>query len=131
MIRTIVTAAAVTLAVTLSACEGAEQRAGVTAGAPAPGGGLSVAEAIDTDAEPPLLVQGLLRRGEQGILRLCEVALESYPPQCGGASLVVEGVALEDVRGDMQEDSGVAWIDQASLLGEVQGNRFVVSQTSL
>jgi hypothetical protein len=89
----------------------------LSAGAAAPGGGLSVAEAIASDLDGPLLVRGYLidRDGE---LRLCEAILESHPPQCGEPSLRVEGEAH-------------ASQEIASVLGEVDDGVIVVSGTSI
>ncbi len=35
-------------------------------------------------------VRGFIVGAEVGSVHLCEELLESYPPQCGGASLIVE-----------------------------------------
>lgn len=74
-------------------------------------------EAIDSRLDGPLQVQGFLieRAGE---LRLCSAILESYPPQCGEPSLRVEG-------GDLAPSE-----EPKSLLGEVEGDVFRVSETS-
>ena len=51
-------------------------------------------------------------------LRLCEALAESYPPQCGGESLLVEG---EPPDGEWSEAQGVRWTDeQVTLRGEVE-----------
>lgn len=86
-------------------------------GAPIPGGGLSVQEAIDSDLEGPLLVKGhLLDR--DGELRLCSAILESSPPQCGEPSLRVAGAGLSPSE------------EQVSLLGEVEAGTITVSETA-
>ena len=91
-----------------------------SAGAPIPGGGLTVQAAIDSELDGPLMVKGyLLERG--GELRLCSAILESYPPQCGDPSLRVEGLGARGVPSEKQ----------VSLLGEVRGGVFEVSETSL
>ena len=38
--------------------------------------------------------------------RLCEALAESFPPQCGGASLIVEGLVLGLVAG-LERSGGV------------------------
>ncbi len=48
------------------------------------GGGLTVAEALETDATGVIAVQGFVVRDSSGI-RLCDLLAESLPPQCGGA----------------------------------------------
>ena len=87
-----------------------------SAGAVTPGGGLSVAEAIATDADPPLAVSGwIVGTGDDA--RLCS----SYEPEadepCGEPSLGLEG--------DVEHAAG----KRVSLLGAVEGNAFVVSST--
>ncbi len=81
-----------------------------SAGAPIPGGGLSVQEAIESDLDGPLMVRGYVIERD-GELRLCEAILESDPPQCGDPSLRIEpnGVAVSPSE------------ERASLLGEVDG----------
>jgi hypothetical protein len=103
----------------LAACGGGddESQSGPSSGAPLPGGGLSVAEAIDSTAEPPLAVSGwVVRSGDEA--RLCS----SYEPDaddpCGAPSLVLEG--------DEEHASG----DQVSLHGAVEDGRFVVSSAT-
>jgi len=50
-------------------------------------------------------------------VRLCDALAESFPPQCGGESLRVEG-ELPDVR--WSEAQGVRWTDQQIVLrGEI------------
>ena len=107
--------AALAAALVLAAC--GEDTSDPSSGAPLPGGGLSVAEAIASGAEPPLAVSGwVVRSGDEA--RLCS----SYEPDatdpCGGPSLVLEG-------GD-EHPSG----EQVSLLGALDDGVFVVSGTS-
>lgn len=124
----------------LAACGGVEPTDGVTAGAdatgpqgsvqgaPAPGGGLTVSQARDSDLDGPLTVTGFLIDDGRAVL-LCEVAMESYPPQCAGASLDVEGITVADLEGARREGD-VAWVDQASLTGEVTDGTLQVSETT-
>jgi hypothetical protein len=93
------------------------------------GPGLSVSEALASDLFGPLLVNGfiVIRDGET---RLCEVLLESFPPQCGGASLVVEGFDPSTVDG-LNEESGVIWSGgPMQLLGTIDGDHLVVEARS-
>ncbi len=63
-------------------------------------------------------------------VRLCSGLLESYPPQCGGASLLVQGLDLTSVEG-LRTVGGVSWTDGGvSLLGDVANGVLVVSTTS-
>lgn len=87
------------------------------AGAAIPGGGLSVQEALDSELAGPVLVRGYLIERD-GELRLCELILESFPPQCGEPSLRVEG------------PTSAASEERVSLLGEVEDGTITVSETS-
>lgn len=122
--------------VTLTACNGGSGDAGntdtgrdddTTLGAPADGG-LTVPEALETDATGPLTVQGFLI-DDGSAVRLCQVSMESYPPQCGGASLEVEGVDVAILEGATTEGE-VAWVDQVTLTGELEDGTLIVSGTT-
>jgi hypothetical protein len=110
-------AATLGASVALAGCGGDDSDGTPSSGAPIAGGGLSVAEAIDTTADPPLAVSGWVVRSDDEA-RLCT----SYEPDaddpCGEPSLVLEG--------DDEHESG----EQVSLLGAVEDGRFVVSGTS-
>jgi hypothetical protein len=102
----------------LAGCGGADTSgdtgAVTSAGAPAPvGGGLSVAEAKATAADPPLAVGGRVVVVD-GTPRLCSGYEPDADPSCLEPSLEVVG-------GDRVAD-GTAVI----LLGAVEGDRFVV-----
>ena len=92
------------------------------------GPGLTVPEARTTDAEGPLLVRGALLV-EGGTARLCERLAESSPPQCGGDMLVVEGLDVSTIEA-LQSTGAVQWAEQVKLLGDVDGDRLVVSATT-
>ena len=89
-------------------------------------GGLTVPEAIATDATGTLAVQGFLFGDDSG-WRLCELLAESFPAQCGGASLPLgnfERSNIADLPDEeligLQESQGVTWSDQYVLiLGEI------------
>jgi hypothetical protein len=69
--------------------------------------GISVEQAVD--AEGPAVVDGsLLARGED--VRLCAALAESFPPQCGGASITVVGLDLEELDG-LTTEGDVTWSD--------------------
>lgn len=64
--------------------------------------------------------------------RLCEIALESYPPQCGGGSVVVNGLDPESVVGlSAPTDptfAPVTWTDYPlTVLGSVRAGEVDVS----
>ena len=102
---------------------------GPSLGHPAPGGGLTVAEALRSDADPPLLVRGyVVANGNE--LRLCSALAESHPPQCGGPSLALEGLDVDEL-GALERAGSVRWTDrEVALLGEVEDGLFRVSATA-
>ena len=94
------------------------------------GPGLSVSDALASDLTGPLLVNGfiVIRDGET---RLCELLLESFPAQCGDASMVVEGFDPSTADG-LTEASGVIWsAGPMQLLGAIDGDHLVVEARSL
>ena len=103
--------------------------AGGDQGAPAPDGGLTVSEALASDLDEPLTVTGFLIETDEGV-RLCETVMESFPPQCGEPSLEVRGVDVGSLE-DAQNQSGVTWVDRATLTGEVEDGILTVSDTSV
>jgi hypothetical protein len=105
-------------------------RGSPAAGAPAPGGALTVEEALAYEGNEPVLVAGhVLAR--DGKVRLCSGFAESHPPQCAGPALVVEGLAVSKVA-DTRSAGGITWTDDpVELLGRVRGTTLVVSDTAL
>lgn len=84
----------------------------------------SVTEARAVDEDGSLHVVGLLIDDGSG-WRLCEMVLESYPPQCGGDSLAVEG--LDPSLFPLEEQGDVRWQTDATLVGEVNGDTLTVT----
>lgn len=84
----------------------------------------SVTEAKTTEVEGSLHVVGLLIDDGSG-WRLCELAAESYPPQCGGQTLDVQGLDPADLP--LEESDGVRWQSEATLVGEVEGATLTVT----
>jgi hypothetical protein len=132
--RTISLFAAVLAALALAGCGDSEDDAAGGAGTSVPqnsglgaGPGISIEEAIAADTDELLLVNGnLLADGEE--VRLCYALAESFPPQCGGPSLVVEGLKLEEVDGLITEGD-VSWTDRPiQLLGLVEDETLTVSE---
>jgi hypothetical protein len=95
----------------------ADSSAPASQGAPIPGGGLSIQEAIASNLDGPLMIKGYIIERD-GAARLCSAILESSPPQCGEPSLRIDGPAPAPSE------------EQASLLGEVDGETIVVSETA-
>lgn len=79
---------------------------------------LDVAD-LAASAAGPVVVRGfVVREGDDA--RLCEVLLESYPPQCGGASVPVTDADALDVA--LEEVGGVRWTQDAVVVaGEWDG----------
>jgi hypothetical protein len=92
----------------------------------ATGPGLSIEEAIASDLEGPLLVNGnLLVEGRE--VRLCSALAESFPPQCGGPSLRVEGLDVAQMP-NLMTAGEVSWTDRpVQLLGAVKNGILTVS----
>lgn len=106
-------------ALVLAGCGEDETAAPETApssGVVIPGGGLTVAEAIATDAEPPLAVAGwIVGSGDQA--RLCSGYEPDADEPCTEPSLVLEGA--EDAEAGTQ----------VTVFGVVEGDTFVVAPT--
>ena len=79
--------------------------------------------------DKPLLVSGnLLALSDQ--VRLCSALAESFPPQCGGSSLAVEGLELEEVE-DLVTEGDVSWTDRPiQLLGVISDGTLTVSENA-
>jgi hypothetical protein len=77
-------------------------------------------------ADGPVQVQGYIIINPRGEARICEGLLGSYPPQCGGAWLTVEGLDADTLPG-RQTDQGVVWTGRTVLHGTKQGNSVRVS----
>jgi hypothetical protein len=125
---TIVLAAALALAACGEGADGGSS-APDTPGTGAPAdGGLSVAEAKASDLDGPLMVGGLIV-AEGDVVRLCDMVMESFPPQCGGESLLVEGLDLDAYETTSEGD--VQWTDApVSVLGEVDGDTLRVTDSA-
>lgn len=125
----IVAAVGAIVALLLVACGGddgepADQNTGAVSSATGPG--LSIKEAIESDLEGHLLVNGfLLAEGDD--LRFCSGLTDSNPPGCAGDSLKIAGLDLAQVEG-LQAAEGRRWSDEIQLLGEVEGDTLKVRQ---
>jgi hypothetical protein len=89
-------------------------------------GGLSVAEALTTDADGPLAVVAFYYRDSDGT-RLCDLLAESFPPQCGGEQVAFDGDSVID-RDDLDETQGVTWSPQpVTVIGSIVDGVFVAT----
>jgi hypothetical protein len=92
-------------------------------------GPLSVQEALESSSGEPVVVEGgLLASGN--VVQLCEALAESYPPQCSGARLEVQGLDLASLS-DVQTAQGVSWRDWPTrLTGTLEDGVLTVSQNA-
>jgi hypothetical protein len=90
---------------------------------------ISIEDALASNTDDMLLVGGnLLALGDD--VRFCSALAESFPPQCGGASLRVVGLSLDDVDGLVSEGD-VSWTDRPiELSGVVDGDTFTLSKNA-
>jgi hypothetical protein len=109
------------LGASLAACGGSDPAGGD--GPPAVQEPRSVQAALD--GEPgSMTVEGFLVAPDGEPIRLCSALAESYPPQCGEPSLVVEGLDLDSVAGLVRAEepdyAHTAWTDATvALSGDV------------
>lgn len=102
---------------------------GDSVGMPA-GGGLSLPEALETDAVGFISVHGFYVDNGNGP-RLCEALAESFPPQCGGASIALADLSAVDPD-TIQTNQGTSWSDnEVFLLGEIIDGVLVPTEMSL
>ena len=92
--------------------------------------GLSIADALATDATGPIAVQGFVVADDSGI-RLCDALAESYPPQCGGDSIEVGDLTTVDPD-ELNSAQGVMWTDhRVTIIGEIIDGVLVPTPMSL
>jgi len=91
--------------------------------------GLAVDEAIAYEGSEPVAVRGYVVRTSEAA-QLCEALAESFPPQCGGASLtLVNAAATDDLP--LLEEGDVQWSpDSVILVGTVAGNELTIEATA-
>lgn len=91
--------------------------------------GLSVSEAIAYEGSQPVAVHGYVVRTPTAA-HLCEALAESYPPQCGGASLTLVNPDATDGL-PLIEDGDVQWSpDLVILIGTVTSNELTIDATT-
>ena len=94
------------------------------------GPGISVAEALASTVDGPLLVNGYVFVYADGSVVLADLIAESYPPQPAGAKVDVEGLDVMQLpltEGQLEGDIEVtAWTDTpVQLIGEIIDGVFV------
>lgn len=91
---------------------------------PPASGALSVADVLSDDIDGPFAIAGYYVAVGADI-RLCEALAESFPPQCGGASIPFEHDVGADF-GPLQAAGDVVWSDTPiEVEGEVVDGTFV------
>ena len=92
----------------------------ITDGDGGAGQGISVADALGHQATDDLvLVSGALFVDADGTVRLCDAIAESFPPQCGGERIEVQGADLATLEG-LQQEGEVQWAESVTLFGSVE-----------
>ena len=82
--------------------------------------GISVAEAIGHGPTDDIVaVTGALFAAPDGTVMICDAIAESFPPQCGGERIRVDGLDLASVPG-LQTEGEVSWAERVTLLGSVE-----------
>ena len=69
---------------------------------------MRIEHALRIHGSKTVRVRGFLLHCNREPLLLCAELLESYPPQCGGPSLVVEGLDM-DTLADITRGDDCAW----------------------
>ena len=88
---------------------------------------MRVEEAVARGARGDVRLSGFLVGRVEGELRLCAEMLQSYPPQCGGSSVVVRGLRRGDLA-KLRADQGGLWSDgEVELSGSLEGGVLTVS----
>ena len=80
---------------------------------------IGVDEALVAEHGARVVVSGALFVDADGTIRLCDAIAESFPPQCGGNRIVVEGLDLADVPG-LEQANGVRWAESAQVVGSIK-----------
>ena len=90
--------------------------------------GTSIDHALADDG--PAVVNGSLLVSD-GQARLCDALAESFPPQCGGASIVVRGLDVDSLDG-LSSKGEVTWSDRPiQIEGVVADDVLTVDENAL
>lgn len=80
---------------------------------------ISVSDALLAEDGQEVVVSGALFVDLDGGVQLCEAIAESFPPQCGGNRIEVEGLDLAGVAG-LQAANGVQWAESVQVFGSIE-----------
>ena len=125
MIRHVVIATAVVLVAMSSAC-GSDRQGGGSGGGDRrepPPGGLTVAQALESEVGPIRVKGAVVARGDD--VRLCDALAESFPPQCAAANLRLVGFDVDTAEG-VQHEGAVRWVESVSVVGTREGDTLTV-----
>jgi hypothetical protein len=86
---------------------------------------LTVPQAIKA-GDQPVKVRGYILVGADGVTRLCTGLAGSYPPQCGGPSLVVKGLKLDAIPA-RESAQGIVWSGETTVRGTLSRGVLTVS----
>ena len=102
-----------------------EETGGAPPGSSSPSGRvLTVEEALSADGESVAVGGALFVEGD--LMRLCDAVMESFPPQCGGATIRVVGLDPTSVTLQSSDDGRVQWAEGMTLEGVVDGDQLRV-----
>jgi hypothetical protein len=92
-------------------------------------GGLTVADALAGNADGILAVKGYVVASGDGI-RLCDALAESFPPQCGGDSVLLD--SLDSIDPDeLTSEGDVTWTGaQQTVYGELSDGTLTTTSQS-
>jgi hypothetical protein len=82
-----------------------------------PGSLVAIEDVVGADVDVEVRVRGPAFR-VAGTTRICSAILESFPPQCGEPSLVVDGWDI-DTDGRAQTAGDVTWAEDVELTGTI------------
>ncbi len=107
-----------------TAC-GGRDRQGAVGGAPL----LTTAETADRNGL--VAVQGFFwARPGDGVFRLCEASLESFPPQCGEPMVDLTGIDVTRIAG-ISFSQNVFWAEQLRVRGELSDGTLAAEEIEL
>ena len=94
------------------------------------GPGITIAQAIASKLDGPLLVNGWLWRQSNGEIRLCTTLSDTTPPACGKPSLAVAGLDLDSLPNLRSERGTTTSSKLTQVLGTVAGGVLTVARNA-